>query len=337
MKVLLFFFFSFLISCTKDYTVTKLALNKSTERVEIQHPLPEVDILFVLDTQSLSPSFREDLVTHVDRLVEPLWENGMIDFRFGVVGTSLSKERRNVCGGGLLAGNPRSLNRGTVNFLQVLKRNLQRGESCQTDSSSHRPFESVKRVLENPLTYQGNKGFYRTEASLALVFVTERRGEGDMEVDQFKNFLLNLKKGDMSKIALYGAIITKDNPLGCLVDENLETLPLEVEKAVTHFRGLSFDLCSSYFEEEMAKVGENLSQRFGEVFVPFEQVPATGTIDLRYRGYPLQKNYERGWSYDPNRKGIRVGPNTRLPRGTFGGFLEISFDVADPPPRSQLD
>ena len=291
------------VACTEEAQISKLKLNTKVEKIRLTHPLPQVDLLFVLDTKNLAPSYQQNLADHIDQFMRPLEEeNKILNFNITVVDSS--------CGNGPLNS---PIKRTTARSLQVIQQALQWETSCD---APHRPFQTV--------VDQAN--LYRSQAALAVIFVTDTMGdEEDLSLDEFKKALLNLKGQNMEKIALYGAIVKKNDPLDCLTNQqSLDDLPVEIEMAITHLGGLSFNLCTSLLSQELEKIGEDISYRFGELFIPLQQIPASSTITVQYRGQTLQKIYQQGWTYDPNRKGISIGTNVNLPPD-LSGVLEISF------------
>ena len=326
--VLLFSFLFLFLSCAEEQAVGKLKLRPQFEKIRMEYILPRVDILLAFDGNGLAPSYQQNVLDHVNRLVGPVLENQMVDFHLAAVSTSMSED--NICGhnGHLLGGDPgrRYLSRGGTDISKVLQQNLQWGPDCIPLISWHRPFKATALALSSQLSFLENRGFYRSDASLAVIFVTDRNSDrDDMNTQEFDNFLVNLKGGDRGKVALYGAIIEESASLHCLRDSGLDTTPAEIEKVIGDFNGFSFNLCAALFDQELEKVGEDISGRFGEVFIPLQEIPASGTITIHYQGHLLQKIYQDGWSYDPNRKGIRIGKKVKLPENVTASSLEISF------------
>ena len=324
--------FCLLVACVREEKVNKLGLNTKVEKIRFRHNFPKVDILIAIDSDNLMPSYQQNLIADIGQLIRPIQENQIIDFQIGVITTTMSTEADGTCDkDGRLIGHPRYLTRETPNTEQALQKNLQQEESnCHPLTSRNRPFAAVAAALSTPLVHGYNNRLYRPDASLAVVFVTDTAGnDDDMSFNKFKNFLIDLKRGDSEKIVLHGAIVEKDDPFNCLGNDHSKTAPTKIETVVTHFAGRSFNLCSPFFDQELARLGNDLDDRFGELFIPLKQVPASGTITVSYKGRPLQKIYQDGWTYDPNRKGIRVGKKIKLPTGISTGFLEISFFPAD--------
>ena len=327
MKILSLFLptlFFMLISCAED-EVTKLKFKSTFQKSQLTYDFPKLDILFVLDNQNLKPSYQQSLMAHIEQLVGPIEGNSIVDYHIAVTTSSMSKG--DVCNeNGRLIGSPRYLDKRTLNLDEILGKRLNhRAQDCYPLVVSHHPFQAVTKALG-----QDNQGFYRRDASLAVIFVTDSKSDvGDIGLEEFKNFLINLKRGDENTIALYGAIIEKNDPFSCLDGKSVDFIPHEIEDAISYFQGLSFNLCSDLFSEELAKIGTDISQQFSEIFIPLTQIPASGTITVSYNGQVLQKTYDHGWTYDPNRKGIRLGAEVQLPQSGFSSTLEISFYPAE--------
>ena len=100
-----FFLSLFLNSCNEqERGVSKLKLNARAQKIQRTHSLPKLDILFVLEP-GLS-SYRQELVDHIDELIDPLRDNRLIDFRVGVITSSyfMGNEEEDCGQGGRLLG-----------------------------------------------------------------------------------------------------------------------------------------------------------------------------------------------------------------------------------------
>ena len=226
--------------------------------------------------------------------------------------------------GDVFWGRQTYVSRETFSADEILKQNLLGQETlgCVPIISPHQPFDALRAALSLPLLDGHNRGFYRSEASLAVIFLAERDAvQEGLSVAGVQDFLTNLKAGDGKKVALHGAIIEKNDPLNCLGQRARTTG--RIEEAIALFLGLSFNLCTPSFGEELGKIGRDLNRRFGEVFIPLDYIPAEGTISVEYKGRLLS---ESGWTYDPNRKGIRLSEDVSLPSlDMANGELIVSF------------
>ena len=307
-------------ACSEEKKVNKLKLYNKVERLEHSITPPQVDILFVVDNKNLSSTYRRALVEEIGQFTGPLQENRILNFRLGVVTSAKLKDAP--CGNKGWIGSPTFVERVTSdsNLTGALRKKLQwRGSLCGSFSSLfHHPFEAVvnKRGAE----------FFRPRAHLVVIFVTDKAAEGgDLKVSELKAMLLQLKGHRRERIALYGAIVKKNDPLGCLnSQQRVGGLPLEIEDLIAQFGGSSFNLCSPLIGEELEKIARSISQKFGELFIPFKAIPAQGTLQVEYKGQIIPQKYEEGWTYDPNRKGVRVGTQTLL-SPHLQGNLEIKF------------
>ena len=329
MKIILqsLFCLVFISACSEQYEVNRLKLNTQVDRIHVGHSLPKVDVLLMLDTHYLGPSFKKSLRENGGQLLQPIKDNNVLDVHIGMATTSIDVDDE-VCGrDGKLISTPDSpgyVNARASHASKALEQKLGWVPDCHPLISWHRPFSAVTESL----SFIGGEtqGFYRSDASLAVIFVTGTSSdEGDIAMDELKRFLLDLKGGNSEKIALYGAIIEKNDPFGCLGNKSLDTAPIDVQTIISDFKGLSFNLCSPLLPQELKKIGSDISHRFGELFIPLEQVPASGTILVSHQGYLLQQGHTNGWTYDPNRKGIRVGTKVMLPQRGGGDFLDVSF------------
>ena len=72
-----------LFSCAEQQESRKLQLNTIVNKVEIVHPLPGVDVLVVIDKESIGSFTGKNLLDQVGFFLEPLWSNRLVDVRVG--------------------------------------------------------------------------------------------------------------------------------------------------------------------------------------------------------------------------------------------------------------
>ena len=275
---------------------------------------PTVDILFVVDDSGSMGGHQTNLATNIDLFTSGLGKTQILDYHIGVTTTDFGFSTS-----GTLRGFPNFVDKNTPDGLIRLRNNLIVGTS---GSGTESVFKPTIDALSEPNLSGSNKGFYRPEAYLALVFVTDAVDQSDYQAPDTYNFLMNLKDWDREKVISYGVIIPSSEK-NCDRDDSGET-PLKIEEFLHMTKGISFSLCAPDYGQRLAAIGDDLVRRVG-MFIPMKQIPVVKTIQVKYGTQIIEEDVDAGWSYDPGRVGINLGPSRALEEQPAGTELEVTF------------
>ena len=259
---------------------------------------PVVDILFVVDNSGSMDVHQGHLSDNAGKFTKALFSNVLIDYHIGVTTSDMDPDGER----GALVG---WIDKNTPHKDQVLQQLLVRGTG---GSYTEHFFEPVIAALSPPKVDTINKGFYRENAFLATVFVTDSRNDGPVTADGFFKFLLGLKKFDEAKILGYAAFIPPGE-VGCERDPDGE--PVKIYDYLVNYvknDGVKnyFSLCSD-FGPGLARIGQDLENRI-ELFVPVKgPLPEVDTIVVTYGSQIVPRDFNKGWSWNVERRGIRLG------------------------------
>jgi hypothetical protein len=211
-----------------------------------------------------------------------------------------------------------------------LARNLLVGTN---GDSTEAVFQPVMGALSQPIASGVNAGFYRQDASLALIFITDAEDQSNNNIspDLFYDFLLNLK-GARDKIITYGAIVPS-NVTGCARDGG-ET-PLRIERFFQVSGGKYFGLCDVDYGVKLGKIGFDLESRVGRVlYLDRLADPSTIVVTFDVKGvknpYRIPPDLKKGWVYDPKRNAIIFGSQVDFKGRPKGAEVEVTFTAAVP-------
>lgn len=316
-----------IVACSKQgsYLVRvpppEAAIQEKTDNPDALVFTPKVDILFIVDESGSMSSHQKNLATNINLFVSEIAKDGFLDFHIGVVTTSMDNGNRS----GRLVGVPLYVERSTPNALAALESNLLVG--IASSHATEKSFEPIEAALTPPLVDGYNNGFYRDDAHLAVVFITDAEDQSSAEVDYYVELLKVLKNGEDDKIIAYGVII----PTGvtnCARDNSTQT-PVRIEDFLSRFNGLQFNLCDPDFGAKLAGLGADLSERVGAV-IPLNQLPDERTIVVTYGTQIIPQDPIKGWQYVPSKAGIVLGPELVLDENQPDGTqLGIQFVPAD--------
>lgn len=281
---------------------------------------PMVDILFVIDNSGSMLSHQVNLARQVLQFTSKITQNLLLDYHIGVLTSSMRNR------GGHLIGTPPWVDRMTANGDVILASRMQPGTNGDYDE---RFFEPIAAALSAPLVDGINAGFYRPEAFLAVVFITDTGIDGPLSPREAFDFLLNLKKGDASRLAAYAALVPPNNPSQCQTDSEWGSGGIQrFMEFLDYFSDFSggpnyFDLCSPTFGEDLAKIGADLESRI-EMFIPLKEFPVLSTMKVYYGRQMIPQHEYYGWSYNADRVGILLGRGLELEEQE-GAALSIDY------------
>ncbi|MFP2906642.1 hypothetical protein ACLESD_16585, partial [Pyxidicoccus sp. 3LFB2] len=281
----------------------------------IQRSEPKVDLLFVIDNSGSMAEEQQSLSENFKALSAQAASWG-VDYRIAVTTTGLegSPDGWTICPGGVAGGengrlfpadnsSPRIITPATPNAEAVFASNVKVG-ICHWDEQG---MEAMSRALSaplasseddpsTPLPQDGNAGFLREEATLAVIFISD---EDDFSggvypsprpVSVYEDFLLSLKGGDRSKFSVSAIVGPRD--LGtCPTANSSGTRYIELAEATG---GVVESICTPDWTSALRKLSKS-------AFAPNRAFPLTGTpsdasrITVRVDGSPVSA----GWTFDP--------------------------------------
>ncbi|MCB0391207.1 MAG: VWA domain-containing protein [Bdellovibrionales bacterium] len=303
-----------LVSCT-DNEVRKLdeAERRKVQKEDIVKDItltfePKVDILFVIDNSGSMGTHQSNLSRNVSSFTNQITQNVLLDYHIGVI-TSDVIDRS-----GELIGTPPYIDKNTPDRAMRLAENMQPGWSGNWQEKFFLPLIAA---LKPPLVNGINKGFYREDAFLAIVFITDAAIEEPLTPRATYEELLSLKQNDKDKLAAYAAIIPPDNPNGCAEDDQWDQKNISLFlEFLNYFDNAGwgqtyFDLCSPNFGNDLARIGADLENKI-EMFIPLKELPVLNTMVVKYGDQIIPEDDYIGWVYDADRIGIKLGKGLNL-------------------------
>lgn len=314
-----------LVSCAED-SLKLVPMPDPAEKLEENlgdvsfNIKPKVDILFVVDDSGSMNTHQKNLASNIALFTSGIIKNIILDYHIGVITTDMDFQS------GILRGNTKYVSRQTPNGMSELANNLLVGTNGGYIESV---FDPLRKALTQPLVNGVNNGFYRDDAYLVLVFITDAVDQSIFSADDMKRFLVGLKKGDPNKVLAYGSIVPTLSSGNCSRDGGSSQTPIKIEKFIQSLSGSYFSLCDPDFGSKLANIGQDLVDKI-EFFTPLKVYPDVHTIEVKYGDYVVPNHPYKGWSYDPRRVGVRIGKEIEIPDKyqVKGAELKISFTPA---------
>jgi hypothetical protein len=280
---------------------------------------PKVDILFIVDDSGSMSSHQANLSANIGLFISELAKDQILDYHIGVITSDMSDARKS----GRLQGFPSVVDKTTPGGLTTLQNTLIVGTY---GSATEQLFMPVIAALTPPLVDGPNLGFYRPDAHLALIYITDTEDQSPVSVDYFLNFLERLKQGDKDKVLAYGVIV----PAGARNCPRDDAPKNRLELALTELKAINFSLCDPDYGFKLAGLGANLAERVSS-FIPLNQIPDVNTIRVTYGNQVIPNDTEKGWAYIPDRVGLKLGRGLILSEQPEGTQLQVDFVPADNP------
>lgn len=299
---------------------------RKSEGAELQTFNPSVDILFIIDDSGSMYTHQRNMQDNVDLFTNGIATNKFVDYHIGVITTTDTYNARLGNGGGVLSGRTKYVDRSTVNGMDILKANIMVGTS---GSGWERVFDPLALALSEPVLSGHNQGYYRPSAYLAIVIITDAEDQSDKyDAAQIHQFLLNLKKGDSSKILSYGVIIPTNDSTGCSRDE-YNAPPRRIEDFFSLTKGQFYGLCDVDYGAKLSRIGSDLVERIGRR-VLLDRRPIIDTVEVTYGSQVIEPHPETGWSYDATDNAVVLGRRIQWTEQPDGTTVQVYFKPAQP-------
>lgn len=334
MKALVVALLFLLIACSPHVPTLIPEPDKTNEKVltntDVEVSNPEIDILFVVDNSYSMDSHQRNLIANIDTFVSAFFQRANIDYHIGVLSTDMENgwgggSRQKCCGE--LIGTTRFVSRSTVNGVSELGQNLRIGVG---GSATETVFDPVAAALQSPLSTTINNGFYRSNAFLALIFITDAEDQGKYTPKAFHDLLVNIK-GQADKIVGFGVVVPTGVPDSQCPRDDYSAEPVRIEQFLDLLpnRGKNIlSLCDPDYGNRIAQMADELVKYVGNTIL-LNRPPIPETIRVMFGSSEIPKGYKDGWSFDAARNAIILGDEIKWPENEPPGTkVQVFFDAA---------
>lgn len=196
---------------------------------------PQVDILFVVDNSDSMRSAQENLVKNISKFSDVIGQTQMIDYHIGVVSVwdyskHFTENRKDSFGIGDLRfikdskGQSQAQRFVTRKESAILSSTLNIGVQALKDGGPEveEIFAPLAAALDKSGNGAPNDGFFRPEAQLVVIFMTdadEQKDEYDattgvsrLSVTDMYEKLVSFKGNDRTKVSAYGVLVPVNAP-----------------------------------------------------------------------------------------------------------------------------
>jgi len=274
----------------------------------LQESQAKVDVLFVVDNSGSMMEEQQSLGQNFAAFLSAA-NAAAVDYRIGVTTTGLdpSPGGWSECPGGAQGGEngrlfpvdgsrPRIITPNTPDAATVFAHNTRVGV-CHWNEQG---LDAAHRALSDPLIYgeddprtaqsnDGNGGFLRPEAKLAIIFLSDEEDFSSQPVSFYETYFLALKGNDKSKLSV-NAIVGPMDLSTCPTSSSSGSRYMQLASATG---GVVESICTPNWASSLEKLSNSA---FGpNRNFPLSEVPADATrITVQVDGAPVTA----GWRYD---------------------------------------
>jgi hypothetical protein len=272
---------------------------------------PKIDILFDIDDSCSMGNGQKTLANNATQFIN--WAAQLqVDYQIGFITTDTGKK-------GCLRGTTKIITPNTPNLINVFKQNAVAGTS---GSGYERGLETSYMALSNPSVTGCNNGFYRKDASLNIVYVSDEPDNSPNPVNFYINFLRNLKgfrNPDKIRVSAIGSRTASQ-----CASASSNCRYYAVAKAL---RGIYEHIGSANWGQTLSNLG---AVTFGYRTQFFLSRPADlATIRVKVNGVVINQNATSGWQYDATSNSVNFAKGAVPPAGAL---IEITYNAVCLPP-----
>jgi hypothetical protein len=275
----------------------------------VQQSHQKVDVLFVVDNSGSMMDEQQNLGANFAAFLRPAFPRG-VDYHVAVTTTGLETSSGGwaLCPGGAEGGengrffpvdnaSPRIITPATPAAESVFVHNTNVGVCHWNEQGLEAMYRALSEPLVNseddprtPRSLDGNAGFLREDARLAIVVVTDEEDFSPQPVAAYETFLLGLKGGDRSKV-IFSAVAGPSDLSSCPSASSSGSRYIQLAQATG---GVVESICTPNWAASLERIAEGA---FGtNTTFPLSERPSdTSRILVRVNGMEVKT----GWTYNP--------------------------------------
>ncbi|OJT23677.1 hypothetical protein BO221_16950 [Archangium sp. Cb G35] len=307
--------------------------NEQTDEF-VQDSQAKVDVLFVVDNSGSMMDEQQSLGANFSAFLSHAGKAG-VDYHIAVTTTGIERSSGGwaTCPGGAEGGengrffpvdnsSPRIIKPTTPSADAVFVRNTNVGVCHWNEQGLEAMYQALSAPLvfsgddpRTPQSLDGNAGFLREDAKLAIIAVTDEEDFSPQPVAAYETFLLGLKGGDRSKI-LFSAITGPGDLTTCPRASSTGSRYIQLAQSTG---GVVESICTPNWAESLERISENA---FGpNRSFPLSETPSdTSRIVVRVDGVVVTD----GWTYDATTNSV-IFDVDKAPQA--GASVQITYPV----------
>lgn len=274
----------------------------------------KVDVLWVVDNSSSMGKHQQSLTNQFGAFVDYLVAS-KFDFRLAVTTTDVGSTGEK----GAFVGNIKVLDRNTPALKQNFVQNALVGES---GSDLERGLSAVKMALDPAMLGGVNSGFFRSDALLAIVVLSDEEDFSGSNTSVYSQFLDQLKPlfPGGSRGWVFNSIIVPELNSTCKTFNEFAS-PGERYKALSEESGGAIEsICSSDLTGALSSIRARIVEMLTEYHLG--KKPDLTSLHVFVNGVELPNDATNGWTYHPEGYTIKFH-GTGVPAAD--AFVQIDY------------
>lgn len=268
-----------------------------------QVTIPSVDVLWVIDNSCSMTEEQRALRDNFGDFMKYFTDSGL-DYHVGVVSTDMVN--RNESGKLVLDGSGRDRYiDASYDSADAISSFRDRASLGVNGSSDERGKDAAMAALTTEAN-STNQGFYRDDASLSIIVISDEIDYSRTTVTEFSNYLTSLKAGTNNVVTFSSIVGLSNNDCGTTMRG---TGYLEVTQAVG---GIAWSICTNDWADLLTELGLQAAGLKREFFLSL--APVEDSIEVSVDD-PDFDNRD-AWEYDPVRNSIRFESYIPAPLST---------------------
>ncbi len=259
-----------------------------------------VDLLWIIDNSGTMSEEQQRLSQSLGGLMA-LLEGTIADYRLGVITTDVDDPDQR----GKLQGDPPVLGPDTPDLPGAFVANAHVGVQGSRDE---RGFEALQLALTEAVDVGVNEGFFRPDARLHAVVVSDEDDHSDGSVEEQLS-ALSVDVPDSAAFVVHA--IVGDLPDGCLAPEAVADPGPRYLEAARRTEGQSGSICLADWSDLLESIG--LAALGLQDTFPLGHEPDQSTIEVTVDGVAIPQREDNGWTYDAGTNAV-VFHGSAIPR-----------------------
>jgi hypothetical protein len=287
------------------YNPPDLGAEVQVDRIT-QVTVPAVDVLWVVDNSGSMEEEQRALRDNFGSFMQYFTDSGM-DYHVGVVSTDMDNGQER---GKLIVDSSRTSRYidSSLGADAALESFADRALLGINGSGTERGKDAALTALTTE-RYATNDGFYRDDASLSIVVISDERDYSDVSVNEFVNWIRTLKTDEDYTVS-FSSIVGPDRDT-CGTAAERGTGYLEVTSQVG---GITWPICTDDWSEVLTELGLRAAGLKQEFFLSRLPVEATLSVSVKEPdGTETPYAVDTDWTYSRARNSITFSDFTPTP------------------------
>ncbi len=268
-----------------------LVVETQTDKL-VQTPIPEVDILWIIDNSTSMLNEQQALTTNFPAFMDYFLGSGL-DYHIGVISTDYANDQgRLEYYNGIKWVEP-----DTPDPIGVFSNLAGLGTRIGTNEKGRDPAYAALEIHDGPGGF--NEGFERDDGSLHLVVISDEDDHSDIvDLDEFVDFL-ETSRPDPDDVT-FSSIVT---PAGGCSPNGAEP-GLDYIETTNRVGGILHSICVDDWVQVLEDLGVQAAGLTREYFLSELPVPGSIRVWVVDDGTTLQFEPYVDWTYNPQRNSI---------------------------------